>query len=186
MWLSLSSQGELPTLGQVQSSNLYHDLAPYIAITEGQTGADIRHSIFSAAGAKVVELYGKDITTLRLDQVFSDSSQTMAEETSPVLLNEGKPVHISVAGSEVISNDIEVIQVPLQHNDAAMYLTMVVYDFQSVFSVRLNRHWFTSLFCIDSPNKRSYTPPHVGGNKTSTGSHRSRRCCWLLASDRYG
>jgi hypothetical protein len=53
----------------------------------------------------------------------------MAEETSRVLLNEGKPVHISVAGSEVISDDIEVIQVPLQHDDAAMYLTMLVYDF---------------------------------------------------------
>jgi hypothetical protein len=129
LWLSLSGPGQAPSLEQVRSAELFADLEPYIAVTEGRLGDDTGSSVFVVAGSKVVDLFGRELVSRRLDEIFGESGRVLAEETAATVIGEGKAVHISVAGSEVISNDIQVIQAPLRHDDETMYRTMVVYDF---------------------------------------------------------
>ena len=129
LWLSLGVLDELPSLEQIRSSDHYRDLEPYMAIAEGRGDTDIRDTVFSAAGPKVVELFGMDITARRLDKILTESGQTLAEETFTAMRDEGKPIHLSIAGSPIVSHDIEVIQMPLRHDDKAMHVTMLVYDF---------------------------------------------------------
>ncbi|MFP6749152.1 MAG: PAS domain-containing protein [Alphaproteobacteria bacterium] len=129
LWESVNSPGELPSLKQIQSASLYQNLAPYVAIAEGRSDANIRAYVFSAAGAKVVELFGAELASRRFDEVFTESSQIMAEEARGDQDNERKPIHYAVRDSPNISKDIEVITMPLQHDDAAMNMTWLVYDF---------------------------------------------------------
>ena len=119
----------MPSLKQIQSASLYQNLAPYVAIAEGRSDANIRAYVFSAAGAKVVELFGAELASRRFDEVFTESSQIMAEEARGDQDNERKPIHYAVRDSPNISKDIEVITMPLQHDDAAMNMTWLVYDF---------------------------------------------------------
>ncbi len=129
MWISVRSPGELPSLEQIQSSGLYEELSPYIALTENQGDAELPKLVRLAAGSKVVELYGADLVARRLDEVLPESGQSLAEEIFDELRDERKPVHFSVSGSPVISKDVEAIVIPLLHDDAAMELALFVYDF---------------------------------------------------------
>ena len=129
LWVSASSPSKLPSLDQIQSSSVYEDLSPYIAMVEDQGDADHRTFVFSAAGSKVIELFGVDLTARRIDEVFTESGQSLAEEIFAVLRNERKPVLLSVSGSSVVSKDIEVIAMPLLRVDAATELALLVYDF---------------------------------------------------------
>ena len=129
LWVSVCNPDNLPSLEQIQSSSLYEDLAPYIALDENQSDAKLSKLVRLAAGSKVVELYGTDLKAQRLDKVLTESGQLLAEEIFEELRNERKPVHFSVSGSPVISKDVEAIVMPLLHDDAAMELALLVYDF---------------------------------------------------------
>ena len=129
LWVSVSGPGIFPSLEQIQSSGLYEDLSPYIAITENQGDAEHPKLVFLSVGSKVVELYGTDVSDQPLEEVLMESGQSLAEEIFDDLRNERKPVHFSVSGSPVISTDAEAVVIPLAHDDAAKELALLVYDF---------------------------------------------------------
>ena len=129
LWVSVHNPGNLPSLTQIQSSSLYEDLSPYIALDENQGDAKLPKLVRLAAGSKVVELFGANLAAQRLDEVLAESGQTLAEEVFDELRNERKPVHFGVSGSPVISKDVEGIVMPLLHDDEAKELALLVYDF---------------------------------------------------------
>lgn len=129
LWVTVNHPDELPSLDQIQSSDLYQDLSPYIVIAVGQSGADASMFTIIVAGSKVEELFGKELTALRFEDILTKSGQALAEETVAILRKEHRPVHLSVAGSSVVSDDLEVIQMPLRHNNPAMEMALLMYNF---------------------------------------------------------
>jgi hypothetical protein len=65
----------------------------------------------------------------RFDEVLSKSGQNLAEEAYATMRKETKPVHIGVTGSPVLDKDMEAITLPLLHDNRAMELSLMVYDF---------------------------------------------------------
>ncbi len=129
LWETVNHPDELPKLSRIQSSSLYKDLSPYIVVAEGESGGSALAFIITEAGAKVEELFGMELASRRLEEVLTKSDQALAEETAAILRKEQKPVHLSVAGSSVITDDIEVIQMPLRHDNATMEMSLLMYDF---------------------------------------------------------
>ena len=129
LWIAESSPGNLPSLKRLQSSAHYQELSPYIAIVENQGNVKFPKFVFLTAGLKVVELFGKELTAQNIDHVFTESGRSLVEDVFEELRNEHKPVHCSVLGSPIISDDIEVIVMPLLHDDTARELALAVYDY---------------------------------------------------------
>lgn len=129
LWIAESSPGNLPSLKRLQSSARYQELSPYIAIVENQGNIKLPKFVFLSAGPKVAELFGKELTAENIDDVFTESGRSLVEDVFEELRNERKPVHCSVLGSPIISDDIEVIVLPLLHDNATTELALAVYDF---------------------------------------------------------
>ncbi len=129
LWLFVNNGDELPGLEQIRAAEIYHSLAPYLSTVEGPAGAPAGQFAFASVGAKVTELFGQDLSARTVDKVLTETGQVLAEETIAILREERKPVHLSVSGSTVVSQDIEVIQLPLRHPDAAMEMALLAYDF---------------------------------------------------------
>ncbi len=129
LWLSQSTAKTIPSLVQIRSSGLYGDLALYIAVVEVEGDDEHREFVFTEAGKKVVELFGIELATRRIGDVFTEAGQSLAEEIFAAMRNEKKPVLVSVSDSPIVSDDIKVIQMPVTDNDGSTELALLVYDF---------------------------------------------------------
>ena len=129
LWIAESSPGNLPSLKQIQYSAHYEELSPYIAMIENQGDVKLPQFVILAAGSKVIELFGTELAARKIDDVFTETGRSLVEDVFDDLRNERKPVHCRVSGSPIISKDIEVMVMPLRHNNAAKELALAVYDF---------------------------------------------------------
>jgi len=129
LWEAVKNDDGFPNLASLQAAELYEAVAPYATLSEGQRDADIRTFICISSGAKVNELYNGSLAAKRFDEVLSKSGQNLAEEAYATMRKETKPVHIGVTGSPVLDKDMEAITLPLLHDNRAMELSLMVYDF---------------------------------------------------------
>ncbi len=129
LWVVESSPGNLLSLKQIQSSTHYEELLPYIAVVENQGDVKLPKFVFLTAGSKVIELFGTELAAQNIDDVFTEAGRSLVEEVFDELRSERKPVLCSVSGSPIISEDIEVIVMPLWNDNAAKELALAVYDF---------------------------------------------------------
>ena len=129
LWIAESSPENLPSLKKIQSSIHYEELSPYIAMIENQGDVKLPKFVFLAAGPKVIELFGTELVAQNIDDVFTEAGRSLVEEVFDELQSERKPVLCSVSGSPIICEDVEVIVLPLWHDNAAKELALAVYDF---------------------------------------------------------
>ena len=129
LWVAESGPDNLPSLEQVRSSALYEELSPFTLVVENQGDATLPKYVFLTAGSKIIELFGRELAAQRVEDVFLEAGQILIEDVFAELRTELSPVHCSVTGSPVVSKDIEVIVMPLRHDDAAKELALAVYDF---------------------------------------------------------
>ncbi|MBT3331155.1 MAG: hypothetical protein HOK21_06660 [Rhodospirillaceae bacterium] len=129
LWQAVNNDDGFPSLRQIQSADLYDALALYATLSEGLRDADIRSFVYISSGAKVNERYSGSLASRRFDEVLTKPGQTLAEEAYAVMRKENRPVHIGVSGSPVLDRDMEAITLPLLHDDGAMELSLMVYDF---------------------------------------------------------
>ena len=54
---------------------------------------------------------------MRLDDVLADAGQSLAREVHEELRETGQPAKISIAGSDVISHDIQILAIPVLADD---------------------------------------------------------------------
>lgn len=130
LWETVNNQDELPSLEQIQSARLYDDISPYTAIAEGRRGGDACAFTYASVGKKIDEVYGRELTALPLGEVLTDAGRTLAAESFAALRKERRPVHLGVQGSPVLSGAIQMIVIPLRHDDDEMELAGLVYDYK--------------------------------------------------------
>ncbi len=130
LWESVNCEDQLPRLEQLQARRLYSEISPFIAIAEGPRGGNLNTFIYASVGAKIEEVYGQKMTARQLDEVLTDTGRALAEESYAALLKERRPVHMGVKGSPVLSKEVEIIVMPLRHENSDMETAGLVYDYQ--------------------------------------------------------
>jgi hypothetical protein len=129
LWLAESERDRQPSLNQMQSSSYFADLAPYVLTMENQGDAEAPAYVLLSAGPKVTQLFGRELAARRVEEVFEETGQSLISEVLQELRTARKPVYCRVTGSPVVAKDVEVIVIPLQHDDAAKELVLAVYDY---------------------------------------------------------
>ncbi len=129
LWESLNCDDEPPSLSSIKASPHFDLLSENAVVAQGARGIGGTSFVIVEAGSNVETLFGAKLVGKSFEEILSKSGQALAEETVATLREKRRPVHLSVAGSDVVSKDIEVMQMPLRHEDDAAEMAILVYDF---------------------------------------------------------